>query len=162
MAYPNNTPCLDEIVQMPIGEVAALPTDVLASLAQDADTAARSAKSAKDWLDGVIARKFADRAAEQRRTEGKDTGSARFHDGDVTVVADLPKRVDWDQPMLADLVERIKSDGEDPREYVDISFKVSERKYAAWPNHIKSVFQDARTVRTGKETFKLIVREDGQ
>jgi len=162
MAYPNNTPRLDEIVQMPVGEVVALPADTLAHLVQDADAALRSAKSAKEWLDGAIARKFSERAASHRRDEGKDTGAARFQDGDVTVVADLPKRVDWDQPMLADLVERIKTDGEDPCEYVDISFKVTERKYGAWPSHIQSAFKQARTVRTGKETFKLILGEDGQ
>ena len=50
MAYPNNTPRLDEIVQMPVSEVVALPADTLAHLVQDADAALRSAKSAKDWL----------------------------------------------------------------------------------------------------------------
>ena len=38
---------------------------------------------------------------------------------------------------------------------VEISFKVSERKYGAWPSHIRSAFEAARTVRVGKPTFKL-------
>ena len=38
----------------------------------------------------------ADRA-EQR----KDTGTVRFTDGDVTIVSELPKRVEWDQDRLA-------------------------------------------------------------
>jgi len=162
MAYPENTPSLSDIAQMPVGELAALPTQTLATLLSDAEAALRSTKSVKDWLDGAIARKFSDQAAQQRRSEGKDTGSARIQDGDVTIVADLPKRVEWDQYQLAALVERIKADGEDPREYVDVTFKVSERKYAAWPSHIQSVFQEARTVKTGKETFKLIAQESEQ
>lgn len=157
-----NRPSLAEITQMPIAEVIALPPEVLALLQEDADAEMRSVKASKDWLDGAISRKFSDQAAAHRRGEGKDTGTARFQDGSVTVVADLPKRVEWDQSSLADLVERIKADGEDPREYVDISFKVSERKYTAWPSHIQSAFAEARTVRTGKETFKLILGEDSQ
>jgi hypothetical protein len=157
-----NRPSLSELSNMPISDVVALPADVLALLHEDAEAALRSAKASKDWIDGAIARRFSEQSAAQRRAEGKDTGTARFQDGPVIVVADLPKRVEWDQASLADLVERIKADGEDPREYVDISFKVSERKYTAWPSHIQSAFAEARTVRTGKETFKLILAEDGQ
>ena len=61
----------------------------------------------------------------------------------------------WDQARLATLVDRIRADGEDPTEYVEISFKVSERKYGAWPSHIRLAFEAARTVRIGKPTFKL-------
>ena len=156
-----NRPSLTELAHMPIADVVSLPPDVLALLQQDADAALRSARAAKDWLDGAIARRYSGRAASYRRDEGKDTGTTRFQDGSVTVVADLPKRVEWYQSSLADLVERIKTDGEDPREYVEIAFRVSERKYTAWPAHLQSAFAEARTVRTGKETFKLILEEDG-
>ena len=86
-----------------------------------------------DWLDGAIALKYGDQAQDARRAEGKDTGTVRLQDGPVTVVSDLPKRVDWDQALLAGLVERIRADGADPAEYVDIAFSVPERKYTAWP-----------------------------
>jgi hypothetical protein len=79
----------------------------------------------------------------------------------VTVVAELPKKVDWDQVELCELFERIKADGDDPREYLDISLRVSERKYAAWPAHIRSSFVSARTVRTGAPSFKLITNREG-
>ena len=81
--------------------------------------------------------------------ERQDTGTVRFDDGAVTVIADLPKRVDWDQAQLAGLVERISAAGDDPTRYVDVSFKVPERKYAAWPESIRQNFEPARTVRTG-------------
>ena len=42
-----------------------------------------------------------------------------------------------------------------PARYVFLD-EVSERKYAAWPPHIRKVFEAARTVRTGKESFELI------
>jgi hypothetical protein len=160
MNIPNRiTP--DAFVRMPIGEIAALPAEELARLQQETNEALRAAKAASAWLDGALAIKYADRAEAARRDAGKDFGTARFIDGDVTVVADLPKKVDWDQVGLGRLVERIKADGDDPREYVDISFKVPERKYAAWPSHIRSSFETARTVQTGAPSFKLMINREG-
>jgi hypothetical protein len=155
----SNTLTLKDLHRMPIGEIAALPADQLVLLQEEADEALRAAKATRDWLEGAIAQRYADRARSLRRDAGKDTGTIRFNDGPVTVVADLPKKVDWDQAQLAALAERIRAEGDDPSEYVDIAFKVPERKYNAWPSHIQNAFQEARTVRTGKETFKLILGE---
>ena len=75
------------------------------------------------------------------------------------MVADLPKRVDWDQGRLADMVARIEEAGDDPTEYVDLAFKVPERKYAAWPEAIRQGFEPARTVRPG--TLKVEILAQG-
>lgn len=146
---------LDELRRMAVGDIAALPAEQLALLQDAANAALRSAKITCDWLDGAIALKYADRAAMARMEAAKDTGTVRFDDGAVTVIADLSKRVDWDQDKLAALIERIRAEGDDPAEYVDVAIKVPERKFAAWPSHIRSAFEDARTVRTGKPSFRL-------
>lgn len=159
MTIPNRIP-LDDLPTMPVGEIAALPSDQLALLKQDADERLRAAKTLCDWLDGAMALKYGDQAQEARRAEGKDTGAVRLQDGPVTVVAELPKRVDWDQAMLAGLVERIRADGADPAEYVDIAFSVPERKYTAWPTDIRQEFEPARTVRTGRPKFRLMLGEE--
>jgi hypothetical protein len=159
MTIPNRIP-LDDLHTMPVGEIADLPGDQLALLKQDADERLRSAKTLCDWLDGAIALKYGDQAKEARRAEGKDTGTVRLQDGPITVVAELPKRIDWDQAMLANLVERIRADGADPAEYVDIAFSVPERKYAAWPKDIRQEFEPARTVRTAKPKFRLLLGEE--
>ena len=153
---------LDDLPTLPVGEIAALPGDELALLKQDADERLRAAKTLYDWLDGAIALKYGDRAQEVRRSEGKDTGTIRLQDGPVTVVTELPKRVDWDQSTLANLVERIRADGADPAEYVDIAFSVPERKYTAWPKDIRQEFEPARTVRTGKPKFRLLLGEEAR
>jgi len=161
MTIPNHI-TLDDLPTMPVGDIAALPGDQLALLKQDADERLRSAKILCDWLDGAIALKYGDQAHEVRRAEGKDTGTVRLQDGPVTVVAELAKRVDWDQPTLANLVERIRADGADPTEYVDIAFSVPERKYTAWPTDIRQEFEPARTVRTGKLKFRLLLGEEAR
>lgn len=161
MAVPfiNRIP-LDTVRAMPVGEVAALPAEELALLQDDADAALAAAKNLKDWLDGAIALKYADRAAAVRAAAGKDTGTVRFTDGSVIVVSDLPKRVDWDQGQLAALVERIRTSGEDPGQYVEIAIKVPERNYTAWPDAIRQAFAPSRTVRGGKPTFRLSISNE--
>jgi len=159
MTHPdrsNHIP-LDAIPTMPIGEIAALPAAQLALVQEAADEALLEARTLSDWLSGAIALRYADRAAEVRRAEGKNTGTVRFDDGEVTVIADLPKKVEWDQQELATLVAAIRAEDEDPGEYVDFLFRVPERKYAAWPKHIRTAFERARTVRTGKPTFRLVL-----
>lgn len=159
MTISNRIP-LDDIPTMPVGEIANLPGDHLVRLKQEADERLRSAKTLCDWLDGAIALKYGDQAQAARRAEGKDTGTVRLQDGPVTVVGELSKRVDWDQAMLANLVESIRADGADPAEYVDITFSVPERKYTAWPKDIRQEFEPARTVRTGKPKFRLLLGEE--
>jgi hypothetical protein len=157
-----NRPQLETIRNLPIGEIAQLPAEHLALLQEDAAAALDSSKKAKDWIEAAIALRFSEQAQAVRREAGKDTGTVRFDCDGVTVVADLPKRVDWDQALIADLVERIRAGGDDPGQYVEIAIKVPERKYTAWPDHIRRQFEPARTVRTGKPSISLHLGEHGQ
>ena len=155
-----NRPRLDGIRHMPIGEIAQLPAEHLALLQEDASASLDASKKAKDWIDGAIALRFADHVQALRREAGKDTGTVRFEQDGVSVVADLPKRVDWNQALIAGVVERIRAAGDDPNQYVDIAIKVPERKYTAWPESIRTAFAPARTVNTGKQTFRLSLTTD--
>ena len=153
---------LEALARLPIAEIVALPAAELARLQHEADEALREAKLTVAWLDGALSLRYRDRAAAARGAEGKDFGIARFDDGDVTVVVELPKKVEWKQDLLADIVDRIAADGEDPREYVDVILKVSERRFAAWPRHIRQVFEPARTVQAGAQSFRLTTGPRGE
>ncbi|HRD83902.1 MAG TPA: hypothetical protein PLF63_01885 [Rubrivivax sp.] len=150
-----NRPCLDDMLRLPVDEVLALPAEHLALLQEDAATALDDAKRNRDWVESVIAARYGQRAVALRAEQRKDTGTVRFTDGDVAIVSELPKRVEWDQARLAAVVERIRAAGGDLAEYVEVTYKVPERAYTAWPEHIRTAFTAARTVRTGKATFKL-------
>ncbi len=152
---------LEDIRAMPLGEIAALSVQQLALLQDDAKTALAAAQSVKDWLDGAIGLRFGEQAQAARRNAGKDTGTVRLVEDGVVIIADLPKRIDWDQTKLGTLVKRIRAEGDDPADYVDIAFKVPERKFTAWPGTIRAAFERARTVRVGKPTFKLRLAEKG-
>jgi len=148
MLFPDNTPDINEVINLPVGEIALLPVDLLAALQGEIDEAAKQMKAITTRFNAALEVRFAARAAEDRSASGKATGTVRFEEGDFTIVADLPKRVDWDQNRLAAMVERIRAAGDDPAEYVEISFKVPERNYVAWPDAIRQCFEPARTVRT--------------
>lgn len=146
---------LEDLDRMQIGEIAALPAEDLALLQDEAATVFDAAKRVKEWVESAIALRFSEQANAARLAEGKDTGTVRFEDGPVTIVADLPKRVEWDQAALAAIVERIRESKDDPADYVETTLKVSERRYGAWPPAIAKTFEPARTVRTGKQAFRL-------
>ena len=162
MPYPDNAPQFDDLVRLDVAEIARLPVDLLAILQREVDERLKQAKAAKARLDGALTIRYATRAEEERRARGKDTGTVRFDDGDFTVVADLPKRVEWDQAQLAAMVERIRAAGDDPSQYVDVTYKVPERKYAAWPEAIRKGFEPARTVRPGTLKVAILPREGAQ
>ena len=160
MTFPQNTPSIDQLINLPAGEIAQLPVELLAALQREIDAAAKQMKAVTARFSTALEVRYAARAAEARRACGKDTGTVRLVDGDFTVVADLPKRVEWDQAKLASMVDRIRAAGEDPVEYVEISFKVPERAYAAWPEAIRQGFEPARTVKTGTLKVELLPLED--
>ena len=156
MPFPTNNPTCDDLPGLSLQDIAQLPVELLAILQREVDERMARIKAAKARLDGALMVRYAARADEERRAAGKDTGTIRFDDGDFTVVADLPKRVDWDQDQLAAVVERIRAAGDDPAQYVDIAFKVPERKYAAWPEAPCQGFEPARTVRPGTLKVEIV------
>ena len=149
MTYPENTPSVDDMLNLPTGELALMPVELLASLQAELAHASQQLKAATARFNTALEVRYATRAAEARRACGKDTGTVRLVEGDYTVIADLPKRVDWDQDKLAAMVERIRAAGENPADYVDIAYKVPERNYTAWPDPIRQGFEPARTVKAG-------------
>jgi hypothetical protein len=148
---------LNQVAAMHVRDVAAMPADALLQLKTSAADRLASAKSAVEHIDRALNLKYADRAQQLRLAAGKDAGVLRFDDGQVRVSADLPKKVEWDQSLLADLVRRISDNGDDPAEYIEISYRVSETKFNAWPESLKSSFVPARTLKTGKPSFTLAI-----
>jgi len=162
MPFPKNAPRVDDLISMPPQEIAVLPVELLATLQREIDEALKHDKAVKARLDGALILRYSARADEERQEIGKDTGTVRFDDGDFTIVADLPKRIAWDQKQLAKMAERIRDAKNDPTEYIDITFKVSERKYTAWPEAIREGFEPARTVKPGTLKIELVSQEVDQ
>jgi len=149
MTYPQNTPSVDDMLNMQTGELAQMPVELLAGLQAELAHATKQLRMATARFNTALEVRYATRAAEARRACGKDTGTVRLADGDYIVVADLPKRVDWDQLKLAQIARNIADSGDDPGEFIDTKLTVSERKYGALPEVWRKGFEPARTVKVG-------------
>ena len=146
---------LDEVGQIYMAELENLSLAELDQLIHHVTSAEESARHYKQLLHAAMHHRFCERAAQLRQAAGKSTGSVRFEVDGYVVIADLPKRLEYDQPKLKGAVDALRKWGENPDDYVGIEIKVSEAKYNAWPPAVRQLFEPARTLKVGKPSYKL-------
>ena len=151
----SNQITISEVPNIPIGTLATLTPDQLLCLQEQAEANLQNAKRLKDWLDSSVSLKYRDIASTIRKLDYKDSGTIHFTDGDYKITCVVAKRIEWNQQKLKDVVSAIKEHGDNPAEYVEISYKVPEAKYNAWPEHIKNIFKPARIFKLSKESFAI-------
>lgn len=151
----SNRTTLAQLRGMDATQAASLPIDHLALLLDEVGDLKAEAKHLADLLNDALHHRFGAAAGTARRAEGKDTGRVRFEEGGFEIVADLPKRVEWDQTELAAAVSTIRTWGEDPADYVSTEIRVPESRFTAWPPKLQALFAPARTVATGRPGYAL-------
>ena len=154
-----NGPRFDDLDRLAIGDIAALPPDMLLALQEAALAETARIKRLRDRLEAGIAERYGAATAAERAAQGKTSGTVRIEDDGITVIADLPKKVTWDQDGLAAMAARIAASGDDPTEYLEIAYRVSERRFGAWPEAMREGFASARSETTGKPVFRLETRD---
>ena len=135
--------------------LSALPVEQIADLQSEfgellVDIKAKGAKIAE-----AIAIRFKPLAAAERRAKKKDTGSVTVAVDGFKCVSDIPKKVEWDQDKLSDVIGELIDIGRDPDHFVAYIYSVSEARYSQMEPEIKAIFTPARTVKPGKPTYKL-------
>ncbi|MBF0160020.1 MAG: hypothetical protein HQL58_10920 [Magnetococcales bacterium] len=156
----NQSITLEQLPHIPIGELSALPVPELVRLQKEAAAAMSWIRTIQELMDGVLARRFNDQVNAIRQDNSKAYGVIRFSDGEIEVIVDRKKEVKWDQQKLATLASRIAADGDNPGEYIKTTLSVDERKYTAWPSYIRDIFEEARTVYSGRQTFRFETAAD--
>ena len=146
---------LAQAVQMPVTELAKLPIDHLALLLEDVTALKTQGQKAADHMHAAMHLRYGGTAADRRRERGSDTGTVRLDDGGMTVLADLPKRVAWDQDGLAQVEKRLAEMGEPAGDYIKTERQVAERAFQAWPASLRKLFAPHRTEGAGKPTYKI-------
>ena len=160
MSQRHLPPPHEDLLSIPATELAAFDARSLFQLKTLAADRLATAKAEVDHIEHALNLKYAERAKHLRLVAAKDSGVVHFEDGDVRITADLPKKVEWDQTRLAEITRRITDSGDDAKQYVEISYRVSETKFNAWPETLKSAFEAARTVKSGKPSYRLaLVKE---
>lgn len=157
----HNRVTLAQLRDMDVKEVASLPIDQVADLLEEIAVLRADAKLLGDRVADALHHRFGDMAASLRRAKGTDTGTVRITEPDAgcVVIADLPKKVSWDQAVLRRAIDQLRDWGEDPDEYVTIELSVAETRFKAWPSKIKALFEPGRVVAPGRPTYKIEKKE---
>ena len=155
-----NSQLLSQVLAMPATQLSEASPDLLQKALIAAMTEVTHAKKQLEHIERALDMRYAEQAKVLRLAQGKDTGVVHFDDGNVRVTADLPKKVEWDQKQLHELILRIASGGDNPAEYIETSYRVSETKYQAWQESLRSQFTPARTVKVGKANYRLALLSD--
>lgn len=137
----------DRLATLPVAEIGEL-IDLL-------DAIAARIKAAQGETCKALTTRYAEQARAQLLVDGRDTGTTHIIEGEIDVTIEIGKDVKWDQAALKQLARRIAEGGEDPTEYIEVKYAVSERKYAAWPDSIRHAFTAARTVTPKSPKFVL-------
>ena len=93
---------------------------------------------------GAAAKHFGHHAHQHKAADGKDTGTTHLIDGELDIAVEIDKTVKWDQAKLPVIWDRIAATGDDPRQYIEVKYSVSETRYKAWPDTLKEPFTPAR------------------
>ena len=146
---------LAQAVQMPVTELSKLPIEQLALLLEDVTALKTQSQRAADHMHAAMHLRYGETAAERRRAKGNDTGTVRLDDGDMIVLADLPKRVSWCQDGLIQVEKRLAEMGEPAADYIKTERQVAERAFQAWPASLRKLFAPHRTESAGKPAYKI-------
>jgi hypothetical protein len=151
----SNRVTLEQLLEMDSEAFNALPADQIEMLFEDVATLKARAKQLDDRLYYLLDKRFSGQAATLRQADGKDTGTVRIPLGNLVVLADLPKKVEWDEEGLVNVEFNLLAQGEPVDEYIKVRRTVAENAYTNWPTSLQAMFAPYRTVGTGKATYKL-------
>lgn len=152
---------LENLLHSPQGDLAALPPEKLAQLIEEAKFKLDNYKLLHERLQGIVNFKYQDAFNQNRIDQQKETGILRIEEEGHIITQDITRKTDWDKKKLAEIIEKIKSQGDDPAEYVDVTYKISEHKFKSWPSFIRKVFEPARTVKNGKPSYTIAPIKEG-
>ena len=145
----------EHVPSIPVGTLSTLePGDLSILLAQAEDNLIK-AKNIKAFIEGAITVKYEEKAKYARELACKETGTVHFHDGGFRITSEIRKKVYWSQLALGRAVRYMEEKGEDPTEYVEVTYNIPESKFKTFPDNMQKFFAAARTMSGGKQTFKI-------
>ena len=127
----------------------------LVSQITEIDKKTKDLKSEKTCISDEILSRYKKEAEEKLKAKPEPFGVVNVLAEGYKLKIETPKDVEWDQAELAKVAKEISDSGEEPTEYIDIKYSVSETKYKSWPQAIKDAFIKARTLKPGKQTLKI-------
>lgn len=150
-----------DLPDLSVSQIAGLPHQHLQELDISLNELMTWVKQARERVNTALEQRYGEQGRAALVDSGRDFGVAHVSDGPLRVTYELPKRVSWDQPRLAEIAERIVAAGERVQDYMDIDLSVPESRFNNWPPALKEQFAAARTVKPGKAAFRLALVNEG-
>jgi len=94
-----------------------------------------------------------------RSLTGKEFGVVHLNLDGYKITETVPKKVEWDQEKLNGLFFKILESGDKPSAYMRMKLDIPEKLYDSFPDTIKDIFTEARTVKPGKAQLKFEIME---
>lgn len=135
-----------DLAALSVSQLAALPAEQKAEIDRNLDEALDWLKQTRARFNAALEVCYGEQARNQLLDEGCDTGTTHLRDGTFDVTVEIGKDIKYDAEGLARLYAQIQASGDDPREYIEVKYAVSERKFQAWPRAMREPFERLRTV----------------
>jgi len=90
-----------------------------------------------------------------RKLQGKEYGAINLAFENYKVTETIAKKVEWDQEKLQPLFFKILESGDKPSNYMRMKLEVPEKLYSGFPDQIRGIFDEARTIRPSKPVLKF-------
>jgi hypothetical protein len=148
------------LAEMSVAQIAALPPAQLQEAHTNLLTLQSLVKGVLDRFHAALDQRYAEQATAVRQASGKDFGVCHLSDGPLRIAVDVPKKVVWDQPQLAEIAQRIAAAGDKVGDYIDTDYSISETRFNAWPATLKETFSKARTVKPGKTGYRIALVQE--
>lgn len=113
----------------------------------DIDAEMATLKAAASIVSEQIDELLSQRLVDLRQVQGKEFGAVNMVFEGYKVTETITKKVDWDQEKLLGLFEKIMAAGDRPGDYMRMKLDVPEKLFGAFPDPIKAIFAEARTVK---------------
>jgi hypothetical protein len=140
-----NYTMLDDLT---VEQVAELPIPTLYEFQEQLDKDAKTLRQRNAKWKAALDSLYGEKAQAERVAKNKDSGRMNYTVGDLVVICDATKKVEYDQEKLSEIWSRISAGGDNPAAYIKMTLSVSETAFKDWPKNIQDVFTPARTVKT--------------
>ena len=84
-------------------------------------------------------------------------GTANVLIGETKIKVAVSKKVTYEQDGLKKVFYQLRDMGQNPEEYIQTKYDVSESKYKAWPTSLKDLFKSYRIVEPSKPKLEIEV-----
>jgi len=138
-------------------ELSELPVYDLADLSDQLTKLVSHTKDLKEKFDDALILRFSEIVKEKLQCENKDTGSTKFIENGLQIIAEVPKKVIWDSEKLNEIIKTISDDKR--KAIIKTKHVIEERKYSQLTPDDKNLFASARTVVPGKIKFQFEIEE---